>query len=145
MQVQQGRVFIGRLPHHGDLLMSLTDLCRQENIRLGVFSVIGALTGARLGYYNQNTRNYIECLRLDERLEIVSATGNISLKDSQIFVHSHIILSNDQGATYGGHLVEGCMIFAAEYCIRELTGGELVRQEDSQTGLSLWPLSNTSR
>ncbi len=139
MQAQEGRVFIGRLSYQADLLSSLTDLCRQENIRLGTLSVIGALTSARMGYYNQNTQKYIESI-LDEKLEIVSGLGNVSVKDGEIFVHAHLVLANDKGSTYGGHLVGGCVVFAAEYWIRELTGGELLRERDPRTGLALWPL-----
>ena len=138
MQLSEGRVFIGRLKTKSDLLLSLTEFCKKENIRLGVFSVIGAATRAKLGYYNQDTKKYIESVILNKKLEITACTGNISLKDSEIFVHAHITLADSEGRCRGGHLMPGCAIFAAEYYIKELTGKELSRKDDPETGLSLW-------
>jgi len=138
MPLIEGRTFIGRLSHGADLLAALNEFCQEKDIRLGALSVIGAVTGGRLGFYNQNTKKYIESLRLDERLEIVSCQGNISLKERVPFVHAHVILANDKGETFSGHLVPGCTLFAAEYIIKEYTGGELARDFDAQTGLFLW-------
>ncbi len=139
MELTPGRVFIGRLPHQADLAESLAAICDREKIRLGVVTVIGAVTKARLAYYNQNTHKYIESLRLDERLEIVFCCGNVSVKDTAPFVHAHVVFANDKGQAFGGHLVPGCTLFAGEYFIRELTGTDLQRELDGPTGLSLWP------
>lgn len=138
MQAQEGRVFIGRLKGKSDLLSELTKLCKKEHIRLGVFSVIGALTCAKLGYYNQDAKKYTDCVSLDKKLEITSCIGNISLLDSEIFVHTHITLADHNGTAYGGHLMPGSKIFAAEYYIKELLGTTLERIHDPETGLNLW-------
>ena len=133
-----GRTFIGRFQCGDDLLGSLTELCKKENIRAGVFSLIGAVQNAKLGYYDQAEKKYTGCVELNEKLEVVSCTGNISLKDGEIFVHAHIGLADNQGKAYGGHLMPGTIIFAAEYYIQELTGVTLERVKDMVTGLPLW-------
>lgn len=138
MGVDRGRIFIGKLPSRGDLLESLTSVCREENIQFGVLSVIGAVSAARLGYYKQDEQQYMECVNLDRGLEITSCIGNISLMDGEIFVHAHATLSDDQGRCYGGHLVLGTIIFAAEYSIQELAGETFRRENDAETGLMLW-------
>ena len=138
MEVNKGRIFIGRLNHRSDLLLSLTEICKKENIQLGIFTLIGAVTRAHLGYYDQDSKKYTECVELIKKLEIISCTGNISLKDGEIFVHAHITLADHQGQCYGGHLLRGATIFAAEYHIIELTGAVLERENDPETGLSLW-------
>ncbi|MCD4779636.1 MAG: DNA-binding protein [Candidatus Omnitrophica bacterium] len=138
MQVDKARSFIGRFSHQSDLSESLTLLCKKESIRLGVFSVIGAVTSAKLGYYDQESQFYVTCVDLAEKLEITSCAGNISLKENEIFIHAHITLADHSGHCYGGHLMPGSSIFAAEYFIQELEGEELHRVFDRQTGLSLW-------
>lgn len=138
MQVEKGRTFIGRFKFKADLLESIAEFCKKENITLATFSVIGALKGVKLGYYNQDAKKYVGCVSLDKTLEITVCIGNISLKDSEIFVHAHITLADHGGTCYGGHLMPGSSIFAAEYCIKELIGGELYRKHDLYTGLSLW-------
>ena len=138
MQVKQGRIFIGRFKTKANLLESLTDLCKTENIQLGTFTVIGAVTNASLGYYDQKAKKYTECVKLDKKLEITACIGNISLMDSEIFVHAHITLAGHDGQAYGGHLMPGTQIFAAEYCVKELVGATLSRRYDPETGLKLW-------
>ena len=123
MQVDKGRTFIGRFQFKADLLASIAELCKKENIRLGTFSVIGAVNGVKLGYYKQDVKKYVDCVSLDKTLEITSCIGNISLKDSEVFVHAHITLADHEGHCYGGHLMTGSSIFVAEYAITELLGG----------------------
>ena len=138
MQVDKGCTFIGRFQFKADLLASIAELCKKENIRLGTFSVIGAVNGVKLGYYKQDAKKYVDCVSLDKTLEIASCIGNISLKDSEVFVHAHITLADHEGRCYGGHLMPGSSIFAAEYSITELLGAELHRKHDPETGLNLW-------
>ncbi len=139
MQVAYGKVLIGRLPTDGDLLEEMTAAVNQSGVRLGVFSVIGALRSVALGYYDQQTQRYVESVHLKEKFEIAQCCGNISLKDGNVFVHAHITLGRRDGTALAGHVMPGSMIFAAEYYIQELLGPDLVRGHDQQTGLSLWP------
>jgi len=53
-------------------------------------------------------------------------------------VHAHVVLADHDGNCFGGHLMPGAEIFAAEYHIKELTGANLERKDDPETGLSLW-------
>lgn len=138
METQLGRTFIGRLSHKSDVLGELTRVCRKENIRLGTFTVIGAVTRAMMGYYLQDEKRYTECASFEEKLEIASCVGNVSLNNGEPFVHAHITLADHGGKCYGGHLMPGTEIFAAEYHIQELAGAELRRADDTETGLRLW-------
>ena len=138
MQAGKGRTFIGRFQFKADILLSIAEVCEKENIRLATFTVIGALNGVKLGYYNQDAKKYIDCVSLDKKLEITSCIGNVSLKDSKLFVHAHTTLADHEGRCFGGHLMPDSSIFAAEYSITELLGGELHRKPDPETGLSLW-------
>jgi len=132
------RTFIGRFDCDEDLLQALTDFCKKENIRLGTFSLVGAVKNAKLGYYNQEEQRYAGCVELNKKLEIASCSGNISLKDNEIMVHAHIVLADWDGKAFGGHLMPGTTIFAAEFNIQEYTGAELRRGKDKKTGLPLW-------
>jgi predicted DNA-binding protein with PD1-like motif len=140
MQINDGRMFIGRFKYKEDLLESITNFCKKEDIKLGVFSIIGALTCCKLGYYNQEAKKYVECANIDKRLEIASCTGNISLLNSEIFIHAHISVGDLTGTSYGGHLMPGAVIFVAEYYIKELKGELLHRAPDPDVGLNLWQM-----
>lgn len=137
-QAQPGRVFAARLPKGADLLAALTELCAVQGVNHGEVTAIGALTEARLGYYNQERRRY-EIITVAAHCEIVSLVGNISLKDGRPFVHAHLAVAGADGRVSGGHLVEGCPVFAGEAVVRELDVAEpLERDYDGPTGLALW-------
>lgn len=137
-ETKNGRSFLGRFEYGDDLLSVLTDFCNQNKISMGVFNLIGAVQKARMGFYKQEKKEYVDCINLDKKLEISACMGNISLKDNEIMVHAHISLSDYAGKTYGGHLRPGTIIFAAEFYIQELIGDQLVRGKDEKTGLPLW-------
>ncbi len=138
-QFEHGRTFISKLNYNADLLEELNRICQDENIKAGTISVIGAVSSLKLGFYDQITKEYIyTTYAYDEPMEIVSCSGNISLKDGKPFCHVHLTAADRKGRCIGGHLVNGTAIFAAEVVIQELLGEDLIRKNDEQTGLSLW-------
>lgn len=139
--VKEGRILMGRLPKGADLLDSLTDICTRQDIKLGEVRVIGAVSQARVGYYDQDELVY-GFIDFNEHLEIASLVGNVSLKDGKPFVHAHVTFADEKGSALGGHLAEGTLVFAAEYVIREFISTEIPeRKLDGETGLYLWDSS----
>jgi predicted DNA-binding protein with PD1-like motif len=136
-----GRRFVGRLPHGKDLITSIEDFCKASSIQMATFSVIGAVSSATLGAYDQKQQVYATFTQ-EEPLEIVSCTGNVSLLDQDSVVHAHIILGNLEGKTIGGHVFSETIIYAAEIDLQELTGNPLERAYDDTTGLMLWKISD---
>lgn len=133
-----GRRFMGRLPKGSDLLEALTQICQDHGVHLGRVQAIGAVTRARVGYYDQAARVY-NFLEFNQDLEILALMGNISLKDGKPFVHAHVTLGDAQGRAFGGHLAEGSEVFACEYEIAEYQGERpFDRGWDQETGLMLW-------
>jgi predicted DNA-binding protein with PD1-like motif len=84
-------------------------------------------------------------LNLTGPVELLSLTGNISRRDDgAIHIHAHVVVStgSEQAAMcYGGHLVEGAVIFSTgEIALAELTGMDLRRSWDDETKtLELYP------
>ena len=136
-----GRRFVGRLPHGKDLITSIEDFFKASSIKMATFSVIGAVSSATLGAYDQKQQVYATFTQ-EEPLEIVSCTGNVSLLDQDSIVHAHIILGNLEGKTLGGHVFSETIIYAAEIDLQELTGNSLKRVYDDTTGLMLWKISD---
>jgi predicted DNA-binding protein with PD1-like motif len=137
--VTAGRKIVGRLAQGEELLAALEKLAREHGITLGEVRALGAVSQARLGYYNQAERQYY-LIEMDRPLEIVSLIGNISLKDDKPIVHAHLTLADQDGRAFGGHLAEGTLVFACEFTIQEYrSAAPLVRRLDEPTGLFLWP------
>jgi len=104
---------------------------------MATFSMIGAVSSATIGAYDQKQQVYITFTE-KAPFEILSCIGNISLKDGKPFVHAHILLGDEKGKTIGGHLFSEPLIFAGEIEIQELKGKPMERAYDSTTGLMLW-------
>ena len=86
---QPGRCFMGRLAKGEDLLAALERLCQEHGITLGEVRALGAVSRARVGFYNQEERKYY-FLNFDQPLEILSLTGNVSMRDGKPMVHAHV-------------------------------------------------------
>jgi predicted DNA-binding protein with PD1-like motif len=128
---------MGRLDHSQDLLQGLTDVCRERGFTAGWLHAIGAVQRARVAFYDQQARTY-EFREWNEPLEIVSLTGNVSLRDGGPVIHAHVALADRQGRIVGGHLAPGTIVFACEFTIQAFESERFVRGHDAVTGLPLW-------
>ena len=138
-QFELGRTFVAKLDYNADLLEELNKICIEKNITAGAINAIGAVSSLKLGFYDQDTKEYIyTTYAYDEPMEIVSCIGNVSIKDEKPFCHVHVIAADKKGKCIGGHLVQGTAIFAGEVTIQEYLGEDLIRDVDNQTQLSLW-------
>ncbi len=134
-----GRSYLVRADHDSDLVEFVTKFAKDRQITKATFTAIGALKNAKLGFYDQQTLEYKET-QISKPTEIASCIGNISIKEEAPFVHAHVVLTNHEGQTVGGHLLGG-IVFAAEIHIAELVGEKVVRIKDDVTGLALWNFS----
>ena len=133
----RGRRVVARLPHGGDLLEEIAAVADAHGMRAAELRAIGALTSARLAFYDQSAHTYGE-FAVDEPVELLGLLGNVSRKDGATFVHAHATLAGHDGACVGGHVVPGCKVFACEVLLQELVGEPLEREFDEVTGLALW-------
>jgi predicted DNA-binding protein with PD1-like motif len=131
-----GRIILARLDHGEDIIAQITGLAQEELIEMGAFSVIGALSRAEIGYYDQSSHEY-QKISVDRPVELANCSGNISLRDGRPFVHAHACLADLRGRVIGGHLFGGT-VFAAELALNELLARPLTREHDGITDLYLW-------
>jgi len=132
----QGRSLLARLDHGADILDQAGHLAKEEGIKTGILTAIGAFSQAELAYYDQASLEYRK-IPVEGPVELLSCLGNISIRDGQPFVHAHAVLADSQGRVLGGHLMTG-IVFAAELCLQEFLGEPFKRECDSVTGLHLW-------
>jgi len=136
-EYRSGREFAGRLDHGSDLFLSLMRLVEEKDIKMGIVKVIGACKKAVVAVYDQEKKAY-RTVALEKPMEILSCVGNISSFQGKPALHLHIVLGDYDGKAFGGHLMEGTEVFAAEFYIKELVGDPLERKYDEITGLNLW-------
>ncbi|MCC3144828.1 DNA-binding protein [Halanaerobium sp. Z-7514] len=126
-----------RLQKGDDLLQNLSQIAKENEIKLGSINALGAVFKVVFSYYDQQQREYIS-LEKEGDFEILNLNGNISLKDGEPMVHAHIILADQNGNSFGGHLEEGTKVFASEIQIEEFSKPDKNRKYDQATGLTLW-------
>jgi predicted DNA-binding protein with PD1-like motif len=118
-----------------ELRDKIEKFCAENNIKTAWINAIGSCEEAELAYYNLDKKEY-ETKIFSERLEIVTAMGNISLKDNKNFAHFHGTFSRANMEVIGGH-INKCVISATcEVCIWP-SEESMTRKYDDQTGLNL--------
>jgi len=116
-----------RLKPDEDLKQSLRCFVEENNIESGfIVTAVGSLKQANLRFANQD-----ESQVFVDKFEIVSLVGTLSTHGS----HLHICLSDKDGQTIGGHLVNGCIIYTtAEIVIGTSEDFIFKRKVDEMTG-----------
>lgn len=130
-------VVVGRLQKGEDLVGGLLRVALDHGVQACFIHGLGALRKAKLAYYRQDTFEYADHL-VEKPTEVLSLTGNISMKDGRPMVHVHLTLGDEEGRAMGGHALPGCEVFALEFCMFVLDEPPLVRERDEHTNLYLW-------
>ena len=136
-RVEGAREYVARLEHGRDWRGQIEAFAAEEGIEAAFFLGLGAVTNARLLFYDHDEQVYNE-IEFDEPFEVTPAVGNVSLLDGEPFAHTHMTLSREDGSVVGGHL-DTADTFAGELYVREFDTS-LEREHDPVTDLDLWPL-----
>jgi predicted DNA-binding protein with PD1-like motif len=137
---QVGKMRFFRILEDEDLIGAVKKRVEESRTRAGILILIGSLKNATLGYYSEGEYKSIQ---LNGPLEIASCMGNIAVDErNEIVIHAHMVVSNDEGKAFGGHLMKGCYVGAtAELVILGGVDVNLRRAFDEKTKLNLWKLS----
>jgi len=135
------RMFFIKLEPNDDLLDSLTKAVSAHSIQTGFFTMIGALETANVGYYLLDQKKY-KTLTMNAPFEIVSCSGNVTLKDGAPMIHAHLIVADQKGHAFGGHLLPGNTISVTGEMFLIEAKMPLIRKLDDQFNLSLINLTD---
>jgi predicted DNA-binding protein with PD1-like motif len=100
------RTYIAILETGDEIGTSLNRLAEENKLAGSSFKAIGALSGAKVGWFNWETKKYETAAEFEEQLEVLSLIGDIALKDGQPVVHAHLIVGRKDGTAHGGHLLK---------------------------------------
>lgn len=120
----------------GDEPMSgLQDFARKNHLTAARFTAIGAFQEVQLAYFDWKKKSY-QGIPVEEQVEVLTMTGDISLKDGQPKVHAHLIVGRSDGTTRGGHLKRAIVRPTLEVMLTE-SPATLRRKFDENSGLAL--------
>ena len=89
---------------------------------------------------SEATKKYVK-KQFNNVLELVSFEGNVTLKDGSAFAHAHVVLSDHEMRTLGGHLFETTVAAVGELFIRKFEG-DAYRKMNDDIGLPCICLEN---
>lgn len=113
----------------------LLAFAREESLSAAHFTGIGAFSGAILGFFDLDRKDYHE-IAVSEQVEVLTLAGNIALHDGAPKVHAHVVLGKRDGTALGGHLLQAHVRPTLEVIVTE-TPATLQREIDDATGLAL--------
>lgn len=127
-----------RLEKGEEIVSSIIKACEENNIKLGILTGIGAMSYVEVGYFDIDKKEYFSN-EYNGHLEIISLMGNITTKDEKVYLHPHIIFSDEGNFAKGGHLNKGIISATGEIII-QIIDGRVNRYFDEEIGLNLMEL-----
>lgn len=127
--------YVIRLNKGEEVIESLKDLCKNEDIRLAEITGLGASDLVEIGVFNVYTKEYNTKL-FEGMFEITSLVGNATRKDGEVYLHIHINFGDEEGLVKGGHLVKSRISATSEIILRKVDG-EVGRKLNDEIGLNL--------
>ena len=122
------------------VMNTLTQFCNDNGIQNAKISGIGAVRNTELGAFDTVAKEYIR-KPFDGIWELISFEGNVTLRDGKPFVHAHVVLSDHDMDTKGGHLFETTVAAVGEFFLREFDGNAF-RELNEDVGLPCICLEN---
>ncbi len=124
-----------KLERGDELVSSLQDVARENNITAGIIAGIGAVENPTLGYFNIETQAYQQ-REFGGDFELLTLQGNLSVnQEGEPVVHLHASIGDADYKVYGGHLFQATIAVTGELFLRKLDM-TLIRELDI-FGLSL--------
>lgn len=125
-----------------DLRSCVTSLAEREGIRCArVSGTIGAVADPEIGYYDLERKEYLRDV-LSGDWELVSLSGNITMKDGAPFLHAHVAVADRSHDVRGGHLFDAAVAVVVEMFIDPFEE-PLERRDVEEVGLACWHLAET--
>src|SRR5512137_2683292 len=107
MQVQRTRYgYAVRIEAGEEIVATLTEFARRENVRAGMLSGLGAVGECELGIFLPASRQYVRRVFRGD-FEVGALTGNISELDGAPFTHLHAVIAGEDLVAHTGHLFRG--------------------------------------
>ena len=136
-----GENYYIRMDRGDEVICNLLEICRKESIPSAIFSGIGGCQHAELQVFIPETGCF-ETEVLEGMLELVSLNGSVTKNEQgEYYHHTHGLFSYKVGGNHavsGGHIKSVEVLYTAEIELRPVTGGEIKRKFDPETGTGFW-------
>src|SRR3954451_11089825 len=113
------RTFAVVLATGEEAIGALTAFAREHRLSASQFSAIGAFERCVVAYFDWTTKQY-DRIPIDEQVEVLTMSGDITLEQDTPTIHAHVVLGKADATAHGGHLMEGRVRPTLELIVTEL-------------------------
>jgi uncharacterized protein len=107
-----------RIDRGEKVMSSLLDYIRENGIKSGFVTGIGATSSAEIGWFDPVKEVYEKKI-IDEPCEITTLVGNVAWFENDPIAHVHITLGKRDYSVVGGHVIEATVGVTCEIWIME--------------------------
>jgi uncharacterized protein len=118
-----------------EAMTTLASFASRERLAASHFTGVGAFARAVVAYFEWPAKRYRH-IAIDEQVEVLSISGDITLEKDEPKVHAHVVLGKADASAHGGHLIEGHVRPTLEVVVVE-SPRFLQRRFDPASGLAL--------
>lgn len=130
-----------RLDRGDEMISSILEVCRRENIASATFMGIGGCQSADIQTFIP-AQGKFATEHVKGMLELVSFMGNVvSDEAGKLYYHAHALYSlaeNGRHSVIAGHLKASVVLYTAEIELNPVEGGVIMRKPDPETGTGFW-------
>lgn len=119
-----------------EILAELKRFASAKQLAGSSFKAIGALSHAKVGWFNWETKKYEVAAELNEQVELLSLIGDVAILEGEPQVHAHMIIGRRDGTAHGGHLMEAVVRPTCELILTE-NPAHMQKRFDPASGISL--------
>ena len=130
-----GSKYFLRLDKGEEIVESIMQIIKKENIKLATVTGIGATDRAKIGLFEIDSKKY-HSEELTGDMEILNLAGNISQLNEEPYIHLHIVLGDRNYNARGGHL-NYALISATGEIVIDTADGHINREFNEEVGLNL--------
>lgn len=136
-QGTMGRIFVVRIDHGDNVLDSIQELAKKEQIRAAYFMMIGAVGSSKLvtGPKEKCIPPDVEWTEFSDARELVGA-GNIAWMDNEPKIHLHAAIGGTAGVIMGCVRDNTEAFMVVEVVIFEIDGVDIVRKFNETVGFN---------
>ena len=127
--------YIIKIEQGEPVVQTLTEFCKTEGINNASLTGIGAVRDVSCGYYALEEKKYY-FTDYPDVVEVVSMTGNVTLKDGVPFLHVHAVFTDTKNEAFGGHVQEMTVGVVLEVVLT-VYETDIARELDEEIGLFL--------
>jgi uncharacterized protein len=135
LNADKQKTFAVILESGDEVMESIKSFAKQQNLKASQFTAIGAFSKATLGFFDFAIKDYVK-IEVNEQVEVLNVTGDISLYNNEIKIHAHTVLGKKDGTAHGGHLLKAIVHPTLEIILTE-SPSYLEREMDEDSHIPL--------